>query len=71
MRSSGEAEYGLRALPRGTPPPFAPGFVETERRRTSTYELIRYRAARPQPVSLVGLAVARLDDTPFVALLQR
>lgn len=71
VRSSGEAAYGLRALPRGKPPPFAPGFVETQRRRTSTYELIRYRAARPQPVSLVGLAVARLDDTPFVALLQR
>ena len=69
--SHGEA-LAPRALPRGSPAGFLPPqFAEVGRRRTDTYELIRYRAPAPEPVSLIGLAVGRLDPGPFVALVQR
>jgi hypothetical protein len=72
VRSSHGEELAPRALSPRSPPRFLPPrFVEVERRRTETYELIRYRAPGPAPVGLIGLAVGRLDPGPFVALVQR
>jgi 4-amino-4-deoxy-L-arabinose transferase-like glycosyltransferase len=72
VRSSREAAFAPRALPPGSPQRFLPpAFVEIGRRRTDTYELIRYRAPVPTAVTLIGLAFGRLDPGPFVVLVQR
>jgi mannosyltransferase len=72
VRSSKDEKLGGMSVAPGTPrQDLPPVFKEAGRTRTETYMIIRYRAPGPSPVAVNVFGGLRLDDTGWVALLQR